>query len=59
LYAKRKGSFLLPVPGKNLGRDALRGLIVRLCTWQPLTGEQLATLLKKNVIICVTSILRQ
>jgi len=39
---------LLPTSGSNLGREALRALIVRLCAWQPLTGEQLATLLNKD-----------
>ncbi|WFP49281.1 hypothetical protein PL263_14375 [Methylomonas sp. EFPC3] len=38
----------LPSSGSNLSRDALRDLIIRLCAWQPLTGEQLATLLNKD-----------
>jgi ATP-dependent DNA helicase RecG len=39
---------LLLTSGNNLSREALHDLIIRLCTWQPLTGEQLATLLKKD-----------
>lgn len=39
---------LLLTSVNNLSREALRDLIVRLCAWQPLTGEQLATLLNKD-----------
>jgi ATP-dependent DNA helicase RecG len=34
--------------GEDLNQENLRQLIVRLCAWQTLTGEQLATLLKKD-----------
>lgn len=39
---------LLTEQAARLDRQALRGLIVRLCAWQPLTKEQLATLLRKD-----------
>lgn len=32
----------------RISQENLRGLIIRLCTWQPLTGEQLASLLQKD-----------
>jgi len=39
---------LLSASDKKLDKDALRHLILRLCAWQPLTAEQLATLLNKD-----------
>lgn len=39
---------LLATPDKKLDKNALRDLIVKLCAWQPLTAEQLATLLNKD-----------
>jgi hypothetical protein len=39
----------LPKPGQRLGTGALRQLIRDLCGWQPLRGEELATLLHKDL----------
>lgn len=39
---------LLAEQSGRLDHKPLRCLIIRLCAWQPLTGEQLATLLKKD-----------
>lgn len=39
----------LPRPGQRLSTDALRQLIRALCGWQPLRGEELATLLHKDL----------
>jgi hypothetical protein len=39
----------LPKPGQRLSTDALRQIIRDLCGWQPLRGEELATLLHKDL----------
>ena len=39
----------LPIPGQRMGEAALRQLIRDLCGWQALRGEELATLLGKNL----------
>jgi hypothetical protein len=39
----------LPKPGQRLSTAALRQLIRALCGWQPLRGEELATLLHKDL----------
>lgn len=39
----------LPAPGQRMGETALRQLIRDLCGWQPLRGEELATLLGKDL----------
>ena len=39
----------LPKPGQRLSTAALRQLIRDLCGWQPLRGEELATLLHKDL----------
>jgi len=39
---------LLAEQAGRLDHKTLHHLIIRLCAWQPLTGEQLATLLKKD-----------
>ncbi|OHC61383.1 MAG: ATP-dependent DNA helicase RecG [Rhodocyclales bacterium RIFCSPLOWO2_02_FULL_63_24] len=39
----------LPKPGQRLSTDALRQLIRDLCGWQALRGEELATLLHKDL----------
>ncbi len=39
----------LPVPGQRMSETALRRLIRDLCNWQPLRGEELATLLRKDL----------
>lgn len=39
----------LPTPGQRMGETALRQLIRDLCGWQALRGEELATLLGKDL----------
>ena len=39
----------LSAPGQRMGEAALRQLICDLCGWQPLRGEELATLLGKDL----------
>jgi ATP-dependent DNA helicase RecG len=39
----------LPRPGQRLSTDELRQLIRRLCAWHPMRGEELATLLHKDL----------
>ncbi|MDT4330724.1 ATP-binding protein [Methylomonas sp. MS20] len=39
----------LPQPGQRLSAEALRALICELCRWQALRGEELATLLDKDL----------
>jgi hypothetical protein len=39
----------LPAPGQRIGAVALRQLIRDLCVWQPLRGDELATLLCKDL----------
>ena len=39
----------LPAPGQRMGGAALRQLIRDLCGWQALRGEELATLLGKDL----------
>lgn len=39
----------LPAPGQRIGEAALRQLIRDLCGWQPLRGEELASLLGKDL----------
>lgn len=39
----------LPSPGRRLGADDLRDLICALCAWRPLRGEELATLLDRDL----------
>jgi ATP-dependent DNA helicase RecG len=39
---------LLAEHSGRIDQDTLRRLIIRLCAWRPLTGEELATLLRKK-----------